>query len=51
MRDHWKRFPPVDWLVAAYLGYKPPSTEPQRGDNLGELLAMAGAGGMIEAAG
>ena len=28
LEAEWKRRPPLHWLVAPYLGYKPPDEEP-----------------------
>lgn len=27
LQKEWERHPPADWLVASYLGYKPPAEE------------------------
>jgi hypothetical protein len=42
LQDYWRQHPPADFLVAGYLGYKPPgSSEPQR-VTLAELAQMTG---------
>lgn len=43
LQKEWKRHPPVAWLVAAFVGYKPPperlTTAPAQGDGVASLKA------------
>ena len=41
------KHPPISWMVAGYLGVKPPEAKPTVEANMNDLLAMFGGPGKI----
>lgn len=50
MQDYWQEVaPPLDVLIAGFMGWKPKKRKAEKKGDLGDLIAMfGGSGGMIQ---
>ncbi len=45
--NYWHKFPPLHFLVAGFVGYKPKEIKVESKDDLGELMQIFGKGKVI----